>query len=101
MRGSWDDRPIGAACSRASWIQKLGLGRLHADITLRNPAIANERLALTRQGNVRYRLKTPYRDGTTHVVLEPLGEPKPKWLNVTSQFGERPAMDGRAGGEKH
>ena len=24
------------------------------------------------QGNIRYRLKTPYRDGTTDVVFEPL-----------------------------
>ena len=24
------------------------------------------------QGNIRYRLKTPYRDGTTDLVLEPL-----------------------------
>jgi len=24
------------------------------------------------QGRVRYALKTPYRDGTTHVVFEPL-----------------------------
>jgi hypothetical protein len=30
------------------------------------------RLDLTAQGQVRYRLKTPYRDGTTHIVLEPL-----------------------------
>jgi Putative transposase len=29
-------------------------------------------LTLTPQGHVRYRLKTPYRDGTTHIVLEPL-----------------------------
>jgi len=36
------------------------------------PAVASERLALTPQGNVRYTLKTPYRDGTTHVILEPL-----------------------------
>jgi hypothetical protein len=36
------------------------------------PAVAEERLTLTAQGQVRYRLKTPYRDGTTHVVLEPL-----------------------------
>ena len=36
------------------------------------PAVASERLALTPQGNVRYPLKTPYRDGTTHVILEPL-----------------------------
>ena len=36
------------------------------------PAVATDRLALTRQGNVRYTLKTPYRDGTTHIILEPL-----------------------------
>jgi hypothetical protein len=36
------------------------------------PPIAVERLALTSSGQVRYTLKTPYRDGTTHIVLEPL-----------------------------
>ena len=36
------------------------------------PAVSTERLSLTAQGNVRYRLKTPYRDGTTDVVFEPL-----------------------------
>ena len=36
------------------------------------PPVAIERLDLTAQGQVRYRLKTPYRDGTTHIVLEPL-----------------------------
>lgn len=36
------------------------------------PAIAVERLSLTSHGEVRYRLKTPYRDGTTDIVLEPL-----------------------------
>jgi hypothetical protein len=34
--------------------------------------VASERLALTASGQVRYTLKTPYRDGTTHIVLEPL-----------------------------
>jgi hypothetical protein len=34
--------------------------------------VSVERLALTAQGDVRYRLKTPYRDGTTHILLEPL-----------------------------
>jgi hypothetical protein len=29
-------------------------------------------MALTATGQVRYSLKTPYRDGTTHIVLEPL-----------------------------
>jgi len=36
------------------------------------PPIAADRLALTSSGQVRYALKTPYRDGTTHIVLEPL-----------------------------
>ena len=36
------------------------------------PAVSTERLSLTTQGNIRYRLKTPYRDGTTDVVFEPL-----------------------------
>jgi hypothetical protein len=35
------------------------------------PPIAMERLALTEHGQVRYTLKTPYRDGTTHVIFEP------------------------------
>ena len=36
------------------------------------PAVSEKRLSLTRGGNVRYQLKTPYRDGTTHVIFEPL-----------------------------
>jgi Putative transposase len=32
------------------------------------PAIANERLTLNRAGQVVLTLKTPYRDGTTHIV---------------------------------
>ncbi len=39
---------------------------------LARPAVATGRLALTAQGLVRYTLKTPYRDGTTHVIFEPL-----------------------------
>ena len=34
--------------------------------------MAVERLTLTARGDIRYALKTPYRDGTTHVVFEPL-----------------------------
>jgi hypothetical protein len=34
--------------------------------------VASERLTLTASGQVRYTLRTPYRDGTTHIVLEPL-----------------------------
>lgn len=36
------------------------------------PAISEKRLSLTPNGNVRYQLKTPHRDGTTHVIFEPL-----------------------------
>ena len=36
------------------------------------PAVAIERLSRTAQGTIRYALKTPYRDGTTHVIFEPL-----------------------------
>jgi len=58
------------------------------------PAIAHERLSLTRQGNVRYPLKTPYRDGTSHVIFEPLDfiarlaalVPKPR-VNLTRFHG--------------
>jgi len=33
--------------------------------------VATDRLSLTQGGNVRYALKTPYRDGATHVIFEP------------------------------
>lgn len=36
------------------------------------PAVAEKRLTASAQGKVVYLLKTPYRDGTTHVVFEPL-----------------------------
>jgi hypothetical protein len=36
------------------------------------PAIANERLTLNRAGQVVLTLKTPYREGTTHIVMSPL-----------------------------
>jgi hypothetical protein len=36
------------------------------------PAVASGRLALTAQGQIRDTLKTPYRDGTTQVIFEPL-----------------------------
>lgn len=35
------------------------------------PAVCEQRLSLTRNGSVRYQLKTPYRDGTEHVIFEP------------------------------
>ena len=36
------------------------------------PAVSTKRLSLTRHGKLRYELKTPYNDGTTHVLFEPL-----------------------------
>ena len=36
------------------------------------PAIANERLSVNREGNVVLKLKTPWRNGTTHIVLTPM-----------------------------
>lgn len=39
---------------------------------INRPAIAEQRLTLAALGWVHYQLKTPYRDGTTHVLHEPL-----------------------------
>ena len=58
------------------------------------PAVSEKRLSLTRGGDVRYQLKTPYRDGTTHVIFEPLDfiarlaalVPKPR-VNLTRFHG--------------
>ncbi len=36
------------------------------------PAMSCQRLSLTELGHIRYELKTPYRNGTTHIVFEPL-----------------------------
>lgn len=36
------------------------------------PAVSEKRLSLLSNGHVRYELKTPYRDGTTHVIFEPM-----------------------------
>jgi len=36
------------------------------------PAIANERLSVNETGQIVLKLKTPYRDGTTQIVMEPL-----------------------------
>jgi hypothetical protein len=58
------------------------------------PAISEQRLSMTQHGKVRYELKTPYRDGTTHVFFSPIdfiGKlaaliPPPR-LNLTRFFG--------------
>ena len=58
------------------------------------PAIANERLSTNDRGQVIYRFKQPFRDGSTHVVLDPLdfidrlaaSVPRPR-LNLTRFHG--------------
>ena len=56
--------------------------------------MSTQRLSLTRNGRIRYQLKTPYNDGTTHVIFEPLDfiaklvalVPKPR-VNLTRYHG--------------
>ena len=58
------------------------------------PPVSEKRLCVTRNGKVRYKLKTPYRDGTTHIIFEPLDfisklaalVPKPR-VNLTRFHG--------------
>jgi hypothetical protein len=58
------------------------------------PAVSTKRLSLTRNGQLRYELKTPWRNGTTHVIFEPLDfisrlvslVPKPR-VNLTRFHG--------------
>jgi len=47
-----------------------GLEQLCRYIT--RPAISNERLRINAKGQVILKLKTPWKDGTSHIVLEPL-----------------------------
>ena len=90
-------------------IGKVGGFSLHAGVAARaderkklerlcryvsRPAVSEKRLSLTPNGNIRYQLKTPYRDGTTHVIFEPLDfiarlaalVPKPR-VNLTRFHG--------------
>jgi hypothetical protein len=72
--------------------QRSKLERLCRYIT--RPPIATKRLSLDRQGRVIYQYKRPFRDGSTHVVLEPLDfmarlaalVPRPR-LNLTRFHG--------------
>ena len=58
------------------------------------PAIANERLSTNERGQIVYKFQQPFRDGTTHVMLEPLDliarlaalVPRPR-LNLTRFHG--------------
>ena len=46
------------------------------------PAVSEKRLALTTNDKICYQLKTPYRDGTTYVIFEP--------LNFTAKLAAKP-----------
>jgi len=58
------------------------------------PVVSEKRLSLTPNGSIFYQLKTPYRDGTRHVIFEPLDfiarlaalVPKPR-VNLTRFHG--------------
>ncbi len=58
------------------------------------PGLSEQRLSLTACGKVRYQLKSPYNNGTTHVVFEPLDflarlaalVPRPR-VNLTRYHG--------------
>jgi hypothetical protein len=50
--------------------ERVKLERLSRYIT--RPAVSTKRLSLTHNGRVRYELKSPWRNGTTHVIFEPL-----------------------------
>lgn len=58
-----------AGVAAQAW-ERQKLERLCRYIT--RPAVSEKRLSLTSSGNIRYKLKTPYNDGTTHVIFEPL-----------------------------
>jgi len=72
--------------------ERAKLERLCRYIT--RPAVSTKRLSMTRNGQVRYELKTPWRNGTTHVIFEPLDfisrlvalVPKPR-INLTRFHG--------------
>jgi len=72
--------------------ERAKLERLCRYIT--RPAVSTKRLSLTRNGQIRYELKTPWRNGTTHVIFEPLDFisrlvsliPKPR-VNLTRFHG--------------
>ena len=81
---------------RAGTARETALGRKLERLCryISRPPVAERRLSLTTQGKVRYRLKTPYRDGTTHVIFEPLDfiaklaalVPRPR-VNLTRYHG--------------
>ena len=50
-------------------LERSGCIPLYRNIS--RPAVSEKRLALSTHSQIRYQLKTPYRNGTTNVVPEP------------------------------
>jgi hypothetical protein len=101
---SWEDDDFGT-----NQVGKIAGFSLHAGVATKTrerrklerlcryisrPPVSEKRLALTSQGKVRYQLKTPYRDGKTHIIFESLDfmaklaalVPKPR-ANLTRHHG--------------
>ena len=60
--------------TRRQIIESLSLGEqsfgaVADQFHISRPAVSEKRLLLTPNGNIRYPLKTPYRDGATHVIF--------------------------------
>jgi hypothetical protein len=64
------DGSTGGAGAEAADALDAVAGSISGRLAVRRGLLAS--LALSASGQVRYQLKTPYRDGTTHIVLAPL-----------------------------
>ena len=73
-----DDALVAFSCKRRGFCPACGARRMAdtaahlVDHVFPEVPIRNERLALTEDGKVVYKLKNRWRDGSTHVVLEPM-----------------------------
>jgi hypothetical protein len=71
-----DEKPKKTLCAEAhgfslhAAVRVAGYQRIGYPYITR-PAIANERLSRNAKGQVVLKLKSPYRDGTTHIVMQP------------------------------
>ncbi len=59
--------PLGIRAANGCNVRVSGLPCVAA-----RPAISNERLSINQQSNAVLKLKTPWRNGTTHIVLTPM-----------------------------
>ncbi len=57
------------------------------------PAVSEKRLSLTAHGQVRYSLKTPWNDGTTHVIFERGGHPPLDFMARLAALVPRPRVN--------